>query len=168
MILVGCFYAGALALAIEIAQVLMPSKIADTTEVALCVIGTLIGLLITRQILASRLEERRLAPEKPRTQHDPHPRQRRIRKDETRYKVRRDRTEESACEIPAPISREPASDVAEFANSHPEHRHVEQKTRQTHFGEHFDKAVVRVVHVTAGHVRRGKCSKLPGPTPKSQ
>jgi glycopeptide antibiotics resistance protein len=42
----GIAYAAVLALGIEIVQILMPSKVADPTEVALCALGALGGLII--------------------------------------------------------------------------------------------------------------------------
>ena len=46
----------ALAFGIELAEVLMPDKIADSTEVLLCVIGALAGLTVTWRVLRARRE----------------------------------------------------------------------------------------------------------------
>jgi VanZ family protein len=56
LLTVGVVYATALAFGIEIAEVLMPDKIADSTEVLLCVIGALGGLTVTGRVLRARRE----------------------------------------------------------------------------------------------------------------
>ena len=56
LLTVGAVYATALAFGIEIAEVLLPDKIADSTEVLLCVIGALGGLIVTWRVLRARRE----------------------------------------------------------------------------------------------------------------
>jgi glycopeptide antibiotics resistance protein len=51
---VGIVYSACLAFGIEAAQVLMPSKIADFTEVLICTAGALGGLYVTLGLLPSR------------------------------------------------------------------------------------------------------------------
>ena len=51
MTLVGLGYAAALATGLEAAQIFMPSKIADSTEVVICFAGAVAGLLATRRVL---------------------------------------------------------------------------------------------------------------------
>jgi len=53
---VGVAYAAVLALGIEAAQILMPSKVADSTEVLLCLAGAVGGLLVTGRLLGSSPE----------------------------------------------------------------------------------------------------------------
>jgi glycopeptide antibiotics resistance protein len=50
-------YAFALALSIELVQVLMPARVADLTEVLLCVVGAAVGLFATARILRARDRE---------------------------------------------------------------------------------------------------------------
>jgi glycopeptide antibiotics resistance protein len=47
----GLAYAAAVAAALEVAQILMPSKIASATEIVICVAGAVIGLAITRRLM---------------------------------------------------------------------------------------------------------------------
>ena len=54
LLTVGIVYATALAFGIEVAEVLMPDKIADSTEVLLCVTGGLAGLTVTWGVLRAR------------------------------------------------------------------------------------------------------------------
>jgi glycopeptide antibiotics resistance protein len=56
LLVVGVVYATALAFGIELDEVLMPDKTADSTEVLLCVIGALAGLTVTWRVLRARRE----------------------------------------------------------------------------------------------------------------
>ena len=47
-------YSGAVALTIELGQLLMPSRIADPTEVFLCTVGALAGLIVTGSLVSPR------------------------------------------------------------------------------------------------------------------
>jgi glycopeptide antibiotics resistance protein len=47
----GLAYALAIAVGIEVAQIFMPSKIADSTEVAICFVGAVLGLIAARRIV---------------------------------------------------------------------------------------------------------------------
>jgi glycopeptide antibiotics resistance protein len=51
LLLVGFLYATVLAFGIEIVEVLMPAKIADSTEVVLCMAGALAGLIVTSRLV---------------------------------------------------------------------------------------------------------------------
>ena len=54
ILLFGLVYSGGLAVAIEALQVLMPSKIVDSTDALLCLVGAAGGLYLTTGLLASR------------------------------------------------------------------------------------------------------------------
>ena len=54
VMVLGVGYSATLAFAIELVQVLMPSRVADLTEVFLCTAGTLAGLLVSLSVLAPR------------------------------------------------------------------------------------------------------------------
>jgi glycopeptide antibiotics resistance protein len=47
----GLTYAAAFATGLEVAQILMPSKVADSTEVGLCFVGAVAGFLVTRRLV---------------------------------------------------------------------------------------------------------------------
>jgi glycopeptide antibiotics resistance protein len=51
VVTLGLAYALALATGIEVAQIFMPSKIADSTEVVICFVGAVLGLLAARRIV---------------------------------------------------------------------------------------------------------------------
>jgi glycopeptide antibiotics resistance protein len=55
--LVGLGFSGALAAGIELLQVMMPSKTADSTEVALCIAGAVAGLYIVTSLSDARDRE---------------------------------------------------------------------------------------------------------------
>ena len=57
----GMVYAATLAFGIEITEVLMPDKVADSTEIALCVAGALAGLVVTWRVLRARDEDLELS-----------------------------------------------------------------------------------------------------------
>jgi len=57
VLIVGFVYATALAFGIEIVEVLMPSKVADSTEVALCMAGALAGSMIVWRLLGTWRED---------------------------------------------------------------------------------------------------------------
>ena len=74
-------------------------------------------------------------------------------------------TQESACGYRRQ-SAGPAGDRGDFANRHNEYPRVEHQTRQSRFGDHLDKAVVRPVHVTVGHVPRQEMHEVAGADPE--
>jgi glycopeptide antibiotics resistance protein len=59
LLLVGIVYATVLALGIEMVEVLMPSKVADSTEVVLCMAGALAGLIVAWRMLSASTEAAR-------------------------------------------------------------------------------------------------------------
>lgn len=51
----GLFYSAALALGIEVGEVAMPSKIADSTEVIICAAGAAVGFFVAARLLDTRV-----------------------------------------------------------------------------------------------------------------
>ena len=64
LVFAGLVYAFALALGIEIGEIFMPSKVADSTEVLLCGCGAILGALIVTRVLGVDTER-----ERPHTAH---------------------------------------------------------------------------------------------------
>ena len=55
----GLVYAFAVALGIEIGEIFMPSKIADSTEVLLCFTGAVLGVLVVTRVFGADLQRER-------------------------------------------------------------------------------------------------------------
>ncbi len=54
--IVAIVYSALLALGIELAQIVMPDKVADATEVYVCTTGAIVGLVAARRILSTKRE----------------------------------------------------------------------------------------------------------------